>query len=193
MLYTTLHQSRNIQLSLQPTHPVRPVMLTRTCTSRITAYAGTSFTRCFLSFGVVSLSPMAGVYGSIDLIPPRCLLVRAISHSLTKSPHCSLHKESGQCLSSNMAVQNLSAQLSIIGLGCFFFTPTTIKLHVLIQGRKLLLLLVEETTIQKDLGAIFSELIQILPCIFPVLELAQNGSNTDPSGTYLHALYIRTL
>lgn len=120
MQYTTLHQSRNIQLSLQPTHPVRPVMLTRTCTSRITAYAGTSFTRCFISFGVVSLSPMAGVYGSIDLIPPRCLLVRAISHSLTKSPHCSLHKESGQCLSSNMAVQNLSAQLSIFGLGCFY-------------------------------------------------------------------------
>lgn len=120
MLYTTLHQSRDIQLSLPPTHPVRPVMLTRTCTSRLTAYAGTSFTRCFLSFGVVSLSPMAGVYSNIDLLPPRCLLVRAISHSLTKSLHCSLHKESGQCLSSNMAVQNLPAQLSIIGLGCFY-------------------------------------------------------------------------
>src|SRR5690606_588095 len=87
-------------------------------------------------------------------------------------------------------------------LGVLLFTPTTIKLHVLIQGRKLRLLLNNE-----DLGQSFrilnrycrlryayDRLIHILLYLFfLVLELFQNGCNTDPSGTFLHALYIRTL
>ena len=107
------------QLTLQPTHPVRPITLPRTV--HLPSYRVCWHELCTVLFYqyVVSPSYWAGVYKTSPFVPPLYTPVRATLYALTKFLHCSLRLESGQYLSSNMAVQNLSAQLSILGLGCF--------------------------------------------------------------------------